>query len=111
MSDLDRVIDALAEAVAQRLQPTEADSLPLFWSIKETQERTGLGRDTVYELVKSGQFRAIKEHPESKRSKLLVDPESVLKWKRDQLDIQAPQPRLGFGQKRPTHSRERAGKF
>lgn len=97
--ELSRLFDALAEAVARRLQPAAGESLPLFWSVKETQERTGLSRDSVYELVRTGEFRAIREHPQNKRSKLLIDPESVLQWKRDQLDIQAPQPRQGFGQK------------
>jgi hypothetical protein len=89
MSDVDRLIDALAEAVAKRLQPPVREEAPLLWSVKETQEKTGLSRDTVYELVHSGAFRAIREHPENRNSKLLIDPDSVLKWKRDQLDIQS----------------------
>lgn len=88
--DLARLFDALAEAVAERLPRSEPD-LPLFWDVKETQRRTGLSRDSVYELTRSGVFRAIREHPENARSKLLIDPQSVHAWKRDQLDIQAAQ--------------------
>jgi len=83
-------------------------TLPVTWSIRTTQEQTGLGRESVYALIRRGEIEAIRLSPDVRASKLLVIPESVVAWRDRQREQQATPAHAAVNGERPRTSRGRS---
>lgn len=103
---LDEILDGLAREIAARLpQAHAATGLPALWGIRDVCEQTGLGKEKVYELLRSGDIKGMRVDPGKPGSRWLVLPESVIEWRDRELAMQNGDSSKPFAQKRTSRGR------
>ncbi len=85
----------IAAVVREELRKaTTAQPGTLFWDTEQTAAFISprCTPDQVRALIASGELRAIRQNPDRPKSPWLVDPESVVEWKRRAIDRDAIPP-------------------
>lgn len=49
-----------SKVLADKTRPTNYDELPLFLSVPETATALGIGRNTTYNMIRSGKLKGIR---------------------------------------------------
>lgn len=88
---LNELADKIADRVAKQLQQQDKN-LPILWTVPEACRQTGIGKNSIYDLIARGEIDAIRTNPDVKGSRILVVPESVVAWRDRQVAEQSAAP-------------------